>query len=128
MKRSELYKEGRVFFYCPPDKKAVEMVILMDGGPLCVARVFDHLKRELVEGLYWIYLKKHGARFGPFFADIHLAYKAMKKILKHFGPAAFEQPLDWIRRQDSMAEWMRKNVGKPEDLIGAEWAKAEGEA
>jgi len=120
-----MYKDGKVFFYCPPDGKYVEIVILMNLGPLCVARVYDHLKKELTVGLYWIYLKKHGAHMGPFFADIHLAYKAMKKILKHFGEDFFEQPLDWIRRQDGARIWMEKNVGKNNDLVGGEWMKTD---
>ena len=106
LQRKHLYKDGKVFFYCPPDGKPLEMVILMNMGPLCVGRVFDHVKRELRTGLYWIYLKKHGAHLGPFFTDIHLAYKAMKKILKHLGESFFEQPLDWIRRQDAARLWM----------------------
>lgn len=124
-KPAELYKEGRVFFYCPPEGRPVELVILMRDGPLCVGRVYDHGTKEVVEGLYWIYLIKHGAKFGPFFADIHLAFKAMRKILKHFGAATFEQPLEWIRRQTAMGQWVTKNIGAPVDLIGGTWAKPE---
>lgn len=101
------------------------MVIIVDGGPLCVARAFDHWKNEPVEGLYWIYLKKHGAHFGPFFADLILAEKAMKKILKEFKPTFFDQPLEWIRRQTGLRDWMDKNIGKSQDLIGGEWIKDE---
>lgn len=122
-KASELYKGGRVFFYCPPDKRAVELAIVSDGGPLCIGRVFDHNKSEALIGLYWIYLKRHGAHFGPFFADITLADRAMRKILKQFRPTFFEQPLDWIRRQVTLKDWMEKNIGKSEDLVGGEWIK-----
>ena len=126
MKTVDLYKGGRVFFYCPPDKRPVEMVVLMRepaDGPLCVARVWDHNKGEIVDGLYWLYLIKHGAHLGPFFADIHLAFKAMRKIVRHFGSQIFDQPLEWIRRQASMAEWIGKNIGWPQDLLGGEWRK-----
>lgn len=124
MKTSQIYKEGRAFFYCPPGGwRPVEMTILMDGGPLCVSHVYDHFNKKSVDGLYWIYIKKHGAHFGPFFAEITLAHKAIKKILKEFKPVFFEQPLAWIRRQTVLKDWMEKNVGKSEDLIGAEWAK-----
>lgn len=128
MKTSHLTTGGKVFFYGPPKRSPVEMVVLMGHGPLCVARVYDHLKGELVVGLYWIYIMKHGAHIGPFFADIHLAYKAMKKIMKHFGENFFDQPLDWIRRQEAARVWMDKNVGKLEDLIGAEWLKTDGDS
>lgn len=122
-KARELYGGGQVFFYCPPEGRPVEMVIISDGGPLCVGRVFNHWTREMMTGLYWIYLKRHGAHFGPFFAEITLADRAMKKILKQFGKTFFEQPLAWIRRQEALKEWIWKNIGKSEDLIGAEWAK-----
>lgn len=128
MNTKDLYKDGKVFFYCPPDGKPVELVVLMGLGPLCVGRVYDHLKKELVVGLYWIYLKKHGAHMGPFFTDIHLAYKAMKKILKHFGENFFDQPLDWIRRQEAARVWVDKNIGGIQDLIGGEWLKTEDDA
>jgi len=118
-----LYKGGRVFFYCPPEGKAVELVILMDGGPLCVGRVYDPSTNDIVKELYWIYVKKCGAHLGPFFADIHLAFKAMRKIVKRFGVPFFEQPLDWLRRQKDAAVWIEKSIGKPEDLIGGEWRK-----
>ena len=103
----------------------MEIVILADGGPICVARVFDHVKKEAIEGLYWIYLKRHGAHFGPFFADLILAEKALKKILKEFTPTFFEQPLEWIRRQTALKAWMDKNVGKSQDLVGGEWVEKE---
>lgn len=118
-----MYKDGKVFFYCPPDGKPAELTVMWAAGPLCVGRVFDHGNRKEVEGLYWIYLRKHGAKIGPFFADIVLAAAATKKMLKHFGPAPFEQPLPWIARQSAIKEWIERNIGKAEDLIGAEWIK-----
>jgi hypothetical protein len=122
-KASELYKGGRVFFYCPPEGRPVELVILMDGGPLCVGRVYDHRKGEVLEGLYWLYVKRCGAHLGPFFADIHLAFKAMRKIVRRFGVPFFEQPREWLRRQMAAAVWLEKNIGKPDELIGGEWRK-----
>ena len=122
-KASDLYKGGTVFFYCPPERKPVELLVLMAEGPLCVAKVYDHWNKETVEGLYWIYLRKHGAHFGPFFAEVSLAHRAMRKVLKEFKPTFFEQPLAWIRRQAVLKEWVEKNVGKSEDLVGGEWIK-----
>lgn len=127
-KPADLYKGGTVFFYAPPGCGAVEMVIVADGGPLCVGRVYDHVAGKMVVGLYWIYLKRHGAHFGPFFTDIVLAERAMKKILKQFAPKFFEQPLEWIRRQAALKEWIEKNIGRSEDLIGGEWAPPEDDA
>ncbi len=91
-------------------------------GPLCVGRVYDHVNGKVVNELYWIYVHGHGATFGPFFAEIPLAIAAMGKILKEFKPTVFAQPIEWIRRQVAMQEWLEKNIGKSKDLIGAEWS------
>lgn len=122
---AELYKGGTAFFYCPPDGKPVELEVLAASGPLCVARMYDHHNRELRPDLYWIYIRAHGAHLGPYYADIPVAQRAMQKILKQVGPRFFEQPLAWIRRQHSVREWLEKNIGKPEDLIGGEWLRTE---
>lgn len=116
-------REGRTFFYGTPEGVRVELAIIVDGRALCVGRVYDQVKAEVRVGLYWIYIKNQGARFGPFFADIVLAERAMKKILKRFGQTFFEQPLSWIRRQDCLKEWVDKNIGTSNDLIGGEWIK-----
>ena len=110
------------FTYAPPKGAPVELETLAAEGPFCVGRVYDHINGKVVNDLYWIYLKEYGAKFGPFFADIALAMTATRKILKKFKPAVFSQPLVWIRRQAAMQEWVEQNIGKAEDLIGAEWS------
>lgn len=117
------YKGGTVFFYCPPDGKPVELPILAASGPLCVARMYNHLERELRSDLFWIYIRTHGAHLGPYYADIPVAQRAMQKILKQAGPRFFEQPLAWIRRQETFRIWLEKTIGKPEELIGGEWLR-----
>lgn len=121
------YKAGTVFFYWPPEGRVVEMVVISTAGPLCVGRVYDHRSGEMVVGLYWIYIRKYGAHFGPFFADIGLADRAMKKIVAQFGKMFFEQPLEWIARQTALQAWVDKNIGKSGDLIGGEWEKSKDE-
>lgn len=121
----ELYKGGTVFFFRPPTGETVELVVISSAGPLCVGRVYDYVKKEVVVGLYWIYIRNHGAKLGPFFAELGLADRAMKRILKHLGKEFFEQPLEWIARQDAVRDWLWANIGKNDDLIGGEWAKSE---
>lgn len=114
---------GRTFWYAPPTGDPVEMELLSRNGPLCSSYVFDHKSRKIIKYLYFIYVKDRGAVIGPFFAEITLADRAMKKILKEFNALTFSQPLSWLRRQNVMGDWISKNIGKPGDLIGAEWSK-----
>lgn len=107
---------------CATDRKA-EVEILVDGGPLCVGPVWDWENGKKVEGLYFVYHKKTGLSFGPFYAEIHLADRDMRKALKAFPqPAFWEQPLEWFRRQTAFAEWIEKNMGSRKMLIGGRWA------
>ncbi len=126
MKPGELYGGGRIFFYCPPKGRPVELVIISDGGPLCVARVFNHETTKIVEGLFWIYHKLHSRTIGPYFPDLVLADKAMRKILKQFGVPFFKQPLEWLQRQTAFKTWVDKNVGEMGDLFGGQWVDAQG--
>ena len=118
-------KDPRVFLYKPPGEEPIELVNLMDGGPLCIGRAVE--RRDVRPDLFWIYLKKQGARIGPYFADIHLAFKSMRKLVNHFGVPFFEQPLDWIRRALTKdlgpRKWCDRNIGEPGDLIGGQWSK-----
>lgn len=116
-------ERGRTFTYAPPTGDPVEMDLLSMNGPLCSSYAFNHQKRKVVKDLYLIYVKDRGAVIGPFFAEITLADHAMKKILKQFNALTFSQPLEWLRRQNAMGDWINKNIGKPGDLIGAEWSK-----
>lgn len=79
--------------------------------------------KEKVRGLFFIYFKRWGLHFGPFYAGIDLASKDMRKVLKAFPECGFwNQSLEWYRRQKAFHEWIEKNMGKSEDLIGGEWA------
>lgn len=111
------------FLYQPPEGDPVELVCIVDAGPLCVGRAYDHMKKETVGPLHWIYLKRQGARIGPWFWEFSLAERAIRKMLKQFGKAFFEQPLEWIRRQEELRIWMERNVGNAGDAVGFEWRK-----
>lgn len=105
--------------------RIAETEILLDGGPLCVASVWDWDNNERVNGLFFVYLKRgcSGIAFGPFYASISLAGRDMKKALKHFPAGFWRQPLDWYGRQKAFQEWVDKNMGKPGALVGAEWRR-----
>lgn len=126
MKAGEIYGGGRIFFYVPPEGPAVEMVIISNGGSLCVARVYNHNTRKVTEGLFWIYHKLHSRTIGPYFPDLVLADQAMRKILKHFGKTFFEQPLEWLARQTQFKLWVDKNIGEPGDLFAGRWVDDQG--
>jgi hypothetical protein len=123
---TKLYKDGTVFFYAPPEGRMVEMVIISNADPLCVARVYDHNKREVIQGLFWIYHKLHSRTIGPYFPDIALADRAMRKLLKHFGKPFFDQPLEFLARQTAFKAWVDKNIGEPGDLFGGRWVDEKG--
>lgn len=91
-KVSTLFSQG-------PEHEAAELEILVKDGPLCVAGVWNWKKKEMVSGLYFIYLTRVGLHFGPFYADMGLAAKDMKKVLKDFPLGFWEQPLEWYARQ-----------------------------
>jgi hypothetical protein len=102
----------------------ISLPILMDGGPLCVAGVYDRELRIIRHKLYRIYLKRLGATFGPYYALLGAAYDAMRKTIKHFPSGFWEaQSFDWYGRQNGFHDWIDTNLGKPGDLVGAEWAR-----
>ena len=98
--------------------------ILMDGGPLCVAGVWNLEKQQKVVGLYRIYSQLHGFIVGPFYASLPKACDDMKKAMA-IRPGLWEQEAKWYGRQSWLEEWIRQNLGKPGDLIGAQWETAE---
>lgn len=125
-RRAELYKNGMAVFVKGSHGQVAEIEILADGGPLCVAPVWDWSKEAKVPGLYLIYFKRLGLRFGPYYAGIALAAKDMKKALKAFPEAGFwEQSLKWYGRQGAFHRWIEKNMGRPDDLIGGRWEREE---
>lgn len=98
-----------------------QIEVLIDGGPLCVGPVWNHAEKRKIPGLYWVYFKRHGIRIGPFYAVMSQAENDMKKALKAFPGAFWDQDLNWYRRQTSFHDWIRINMGRPEDLIGGRW-------
>lgn len=95
--------------------------VLLDGGPLCIAGVWRWGEGTRVTGLYRIYHRRSGFTLGPFYASISLAEKGMKKALS-LGRGFWEQPLGWYPRQAWFGEWIDKNLGKYDDLVGGIWA------
>jgi hypothetical protein len=104
----------------------VGLDILVDGGPLCVAPVWNFEAREKVTGLFFVYFKKHGIPIGPYYAGIGLASHGMRKLLREFPPGGFwEQELEWYPRQAGFRAWVDQNLGKSGDLVGGVWAPEE---
>lgn len=121
--KAELHKSGKVFFAVDQSDKLVALEVLVDGGPLCVAGIWDPDKGRLAPGLYWIYVRRFGIHFGPFYAGLSLAERDMRKALK-IQPGLWEnQPRDWYGRQKWLGEWIEKNMGERDWLIGGVWAK-----
>jgi hypothetical protein len=102
-------------------KEIAELEILLDGGPLAVAGVWDWLRKQRVAGLYAIYHKKTGIKLGPFYASVNKAHQDMKLLAKLVPLTFWDQPIEWLRRQKGVQDWIDKELGKPEDLIGGEW-------
>jgi hypothetical protein len=104
-----------------------EIPVLVAKGPLFVGPAWDaELEKPLHPSLFFIYMKRFMGRIGPFYANMALAERDMRKILKEFPQQSFwEQSLDWYRRQGSLHQWVDKNLGRPGDLIGGQWAPEE---
>lgn len=100
-----------------------EMPILVDGGPLCVAGIWNWLEKCTVQGLYFIYHKTSGFPFGPYFASIPLAEKSMKKALQDIPKDIWNHPAEWYGAQQWLGKYIEEHLGKPMDLVGGEWEK-----
>lgn len=101
------------------------MPILLDGGPLCVGGVWNFKDNCTIQGLYFIYHKASGFPFGPFFASIPLAEKAMKKALKDIPKDIWAHRPEWYGSQQWLGKYIDEHLGKPMDLVGGEWEKSE---
>jgi hypothetical protein len=120
---AKLKEAGKVKIGHPSQPERAQIEVLMDGGPLCVGPVWNWKEKVKVPGLFFIYFKEFGARIGPYYASISLAEKDMRKVLKAFPAKEFwKQPLEWYQRQTEFHEWITKNMGRPEDLVGGVWA------
>jgi hypothetical protein len=105
----------------PSCTEGVLLDILLDGGALCVAGVWDFERKQRVAGLYAIYHKKTGGKLGPYYASVNKAHLDMKRTLKHLPATFWDQPLEWVQRQKGVQDWIDKELGKPGDLVGGEW-------
>lgn len=88
-----------------------------------MASVWNWKENLKVQGLYFVYFKRFGLRFGPYYAAIGLAERDMRKALKEFPAGFWEQGLEWYRRQNSFHQWIEKNMGRGDFLVGGQWAK-----
>lgn len=104
-------------------KEVAQLPILMDGGPLCVAGVWNWYKACTVAGLWLVYHKQSGIHIGPYHTSIPLAEKTMKKALTGLPTHVWNHDLEWYRNELWLAKWMEGNLGKHTDLIGGEWEK-----
>jgi hypothetical protein len=105
----------------PDGHPVVEMPVMIDGGPLVVAGVYDFGQNQVAPGLLTIYMKAGGFKIGPYYAELSKAHAGMRKILKEFPAPYWAQPVEWLKRQKKMLDWLDLHLGKPKDLIGADW-------
>lgn len=110
-----------------PENQTAEIDILVEKSPLCVAGVWNWTENRREHGLWFIYLKRDGKgiRFGPFYAAFELASRDMNKVFKAFPKGFWDQPIEWMGRQKSFQDWVEKNIGRHEELIGGTWIKDE---
>lgn len=109
----------------PIQGQVAEVEILVDGGPLCVAGAYAFRDNRCMPGLYFIYQKRIGLRFGPFYPHIPFAQKGMKKML-NLGKQHWEHELAWYQENRWLQKWMDENVGKHMELSGGQWVDENG--
>lgn len=107
----------------PSGGKPVEMDILMDGDPLAVAHAVEWETLKPRTDLYRIYVKRIGVSFGPFYTSPGLAFKGLRHVLKGFPKAIWTEKAEWYANQKWLLDWIEKNLGKTNDLIGGEWLR-----
>lgn len=115
-------------FEVPDPQTAGETVgldILVDGGPLVIAGVWDWSRGRRNPGLYKIYIRRFGASVGPFYAGLQLAERGMKKALGLQPGLWVGQPAEWYLRQTWLHQWVNRELGKAEDLVGGQWVSDE---
>lgn len=109
----------------PEQGQVAEVPILVDGGPLCVAGAYSFRHNRCERGLYFIYQKSIGLRFGPFYPHIPFADKGMKKMLA-LGKHHWEHELAWYVENQWLKKWVDENIGKNMDLSGGQWVDENG--
>lgn len=113
---------SRILTLISPEGKTAKVQVLFDGGDsLAIATDWNWHEGKAAAGLYRIYLFRDGAAIGPHYASLSLAAAAMKKLRKAWPDELWIQPLEWICRQKKLAEWVWKEMGRPEDLVGGTW-------
>lgn len=99
------------------------MPVLVDGGPLCIASPWRWTDNSTVGGLYFIYHKVSGFHFGPYYASIVLAEKAMRKALKDIPKEIWSHEAQWYGKEQWLGKYIEEYLGMPMDLVGGEWER-----
>jgi len=100
----------------------VHAEILLDGGTLVVCGVWDK-NGNRQPGLYRIYHRLSGLCIGPYYAELGLAEKGMKKALT-LHPYTWSHPIEWYQAPERawIRKWMDEQLGTSEDIVGGYWA------
>jgi hypothetical protein len=103
-------------------QSSAEIEILLPLGPLSIAGAWDWGRERRAPGLFRIYHTQSGLPIGPYYAEMTLAEKGARKALS-LGEAFWKEKASWYANQKWLRDWLDKNLGKPEYLIGGQWAK-----
>jgi len=117
--------KGVVMVRGPERGQCAELPILADGGPLCVAPVYNWVEDRRYEGLYFIYHKRCAMRIGPWYPHIPFAVDGMKKALG-LGRHLWTYDSSWYDANLWLMKWVWDNLGHPHDLFGGQWIGKDG--
>lgn len=116
---------GIVVVRGPKQGQVAELEILADGGPLCVAPVFNWIENKRYQGLYFIYQKQCGVRIGPWYPHIPFAVAGMRKALS-LGKHVWKNAVSWYEDNRWVGKWVGENLGGPHELFGGQWIDKDG--
>lgn len=101
-----------------------DVSVLLDKKHLCICPAWQPSMNRAVPGLYIIYFKRFAMKIGPYYAELLSAERDLNKLMKEFPQDQFwEQKLEWYQNQGKLHDWVDKNLGRPEYLIGGIWIK-----
>jgi len=103
--------------------ESAELTVMVDGGPLCIAGIWNWKDKCTIPGLYKIYHKKSTAHLGPFYASILLAEQGMKKALREVPKDIWCHDAEWYGGQGWITKWIDEHLGLPMDIVGGVWEK-----